>query len=385
MLIGLVGKPSCGKTTFFNAATESSAKVAPYPFTTIKPNLGTTWVRVPCPHKEIGRPCNPRAGFCLEGNRFVPVEIIDVAGLVPGAHAGRGLGNQFLDDIRQADVIIQIVDASGTTDLEGNPASYDPERAIEEVKMLENELLAWIEEKVKKAWEKARKIPGAERDKKLLTHFTGLGISEVDSKEILDKIGYPEDEEKQKEWARALLSKKPRIIAANKADVSGAEEIVKLLQKNFENVVPTSALAEYVLRRALRAGKIRYIPGDKDFEVIGELTEDQKRGLEYVRNVLETWGSTGVQEVINRAVLDLGKNIVVFPVEDENKWTDSKGNVLPDALIMPQGSTALDLAFAVHTEIGKKFIAAVDARTKRRLGKEYQLKHLDVVKIIAGR
>ncbi|MDN5366872.1 MAG: ribosome-binding ATPase, partial [Candidatus Diapherotrites archaeon] len=116
------------------------------------------------------------------------------------------------------------------------------------------------------------------------------------------------------------------------------------------------------------------------------LTPQQKEGLEYIRErVLEPFGSTGVQKVINTAVFDVLKYKVVFPVEDENKWTDSRGNVLPDAFLLPEDGTALDLAFKIHTDIGKKFIAAIDARTKRRLGKDAILKNEDVIKIVAGR
>ncbi len=211
--------------------------------------------------------------------------------------------------------------------------------------------------------------------------FTGLGVSPSQAEGILNKLGYPEG--KEGDWAREILGTRVRVVAANKVDVEGAEDWVKELQKRFENVVPTSALAELILRRAARGGYVKYVPGDGDFEVLKPLTEEQRKALELVRRVLERWGSTGVQEAINRAVLS--RNIVVFPVADENRWTDGEGNVLPDALVLPKGSTALDLAYAIHTDIGKKFIAAVDGRTKRRVGKDYELKHLDVIRIVAGR
>lgn len=163
MQLGLVGKPSSGKTTFFNAATEGSAKTAPYPFTTIEPNVGVTWVRTKCPHVEIGKECNPNHGFCVEGNRFVPVEIIDVAGLVPGAHEGRGLGNKFLDDLRQADVLIHVVDASGSSDAEGNPLKPGERDPAEDVEFLREEILLWMEGIVQKAWEKVRRCPTSRR------------------------------------------------------------------------------------------------------------------------------------------------------------------------------------------------------------------------------
>ncbi len=322
----------------------------------------------------------------MKGNRFVPVDVIDVAGLVPGAHEGRGLGNKFLDDLRQADVFIHVVDASGSTDAEGNPVdpgSHDP---AEDVEWLRKELLAWLVEKVKKAWEKTRNMPGDLREKTFRTQFTGLGIDENTAESFINKLGYPSTEEDFYKWADAILQTKPMLIAANKIDVDPAPDIYKELRKRYEHVVPTSALAEYTLRKAASAGYISYVPGDGDFQILRPLTPEQRKGLEYIRErVLEPFGSTGVQEAINEAVLGLKKYKVVFPVENEEKWTDSKGNVLPDAFLLPPEATALDLAFAVHTDLGKKFIAAVDARTKRRISKEYVLKHLDIIKIVAGK
>lgn len=375
-MIGIVGKPSSGKSTFFNAATEQNVKVAPYPFTTIESNIGITWVCVPCPHTEKSIPCSPRSGFCLRGSRFVPVKVIDVAGLVPGAHSGRGMGNRFLDDLRQAEAFIQVVDASGKTDLEGNPGEGNP---LEEVKFLEQELLEWFKEKIKKAMKKVEKLPSNEKEKRFVQQFTGLGISPVEVERLLNKLGWPDVEE----WAQAFLDMRTRVIAANKVDVEGSEEWVKELKKRYENVVPVSGLAELILRKAARNGYIEYVPGDSTFEIKRSLTEEQRRALELAKNVIEMWGSTGVQRCIDIAVLS--KNIVVFPVADEEKWTDGEGNLLPDAYILSAGSTALDLARAVHTELANKFIAAVDCRTHRRIGKDQPLKHLDVIKIIAGR
>ena len=138
MLIGIVGKPSCGKSTFFNAQTLANVEIANYPFTTIKPNHGTGYVRVDCVDREFNTKCNPRFGYCIESNRFVPVELLDVAGLVPGAHEGKGMGNQFLDDLNQADVLIHIIDVAGSTNEKGEsvPAlSYNP---ANDIKFLEH-------------------------------------------------------------------------------------------------------------------------------------------------------------------------------------------------------------------------------------------------------
>ena len=119
MIIGVVGKANVGKSTFFKAATLAEVEIGNYPFVTIKANSGVGYVKVKCVDQEFGVQCDPRKGYCKNGIRFVPVELIDVAGLVPGAHEGKGMGNQFLDDIRQADVLIHVIDGSGGTNEKG--------------------------------------------------------------------------------------------------------------------------------------------------------------------------------------------------------------------------------------------------------------------------
>jgi len=179
---------------------------------------------------------------------------------------------------------------------------------------------------------------------------------------------------------------KPMVIAANKCDIPEAEENIKRLRAAVGDkyVIPTSAEAELALRRAAAAGLINYMPGDKDFEVTDEkkLGKRQAKALEYIRErVLSRWGSTGVQEVINKAFLDILGMMAVFPVEDENNLTDHKGNVLPDAWLVPPGTTPRQLAYMIHTELGEKFIAAIDVRTKRTLPSDAPLYHRAVVKI----
>ena len=125
--VGLAGKPNAGKSTFFKAATLAEVEIANYPFTTIDANHGVSFVRVPCPCKELG--AGKECGRCQDGVRYVPVELIDVAGLVPDAHLGKGLGNEFLDSLRVAEAVIHVLDASGSADAEGNPVgvgNYDP-------------------------------------------------------------------------------------------------------------------------------------------------------------------------------------------------------------------------------------------------------------------
>lgn len=143
MIVGIWGKANVGKSTFFKALTLADVEIANYPFATIKPNHGVGFVKVEDPAQQFGKVSNPRMGFVQGKNRFVPVEMIDVAGLVPGAHEGKGMGAQFLNDLNQAKVLIHVIDASGSTNEKGesvNPGSYDP---IEDIKFLDIELDFW--------------------------------------------------------------------------------------------------------------------------------------------------------------------------------------------------------------------------------------------------
>jgi len=393
MMLALVGKPSCGKSTFFKAATLAEVEIASYPFTTIKANHGIGYVRIECVDKEFNINCNPNHGFCIEHQRFVPVELMDVAGLVPGASEGKGLGNQFLDELRQADAFIHIVDTSGTTNAEGKPArDYD---VCKDVEFLEDELNKWYYNILMKIWKSfARKaeIEDISFSEAVAKQFSGLKVKEEHVKHVLLKLNFSE---RPSTWKQEQLMKfaselrresKPTIIAANKVDTEKGEENYKKLKEKFQDflVVPCSADSELALREAAKKELIRYIPGEKDFEVKGELNSGQKQALDKIKKkVLEKFETaTGVQAVMNTAVFDLLKYIAVFPVDSANKLTDSKGNILPDCFLLPEASTALDFAYHLHTDFGDDFIKAIDARTKRALGKNYVLKDRDVLEIV---
>jgi len=396
MLVGIVGKANVGKSTFFKALTLADVLIANYPFATIKPNKGFGHVKIECADKEFGVQCNPRFGYCHNGIRFVPVEVVDVAGLVPGAHEGKGMGNQFLDDLRQADVLIHVVDIAGTTNEKGepvDPGSYDPEF---DVKFLEFELDMWYLSIIKKGWEKsARQVhqEGGDINKVLGKQLSGLGVTEELVKQIINKLALPPNptiwaEEQLFKLATALRKEtKPLLIAANKIDVAGAMQNLERVKKNNPEriIIPCSAESELALKEAARKGLISYIPGDNTFKISGTLSDRQKQALEFIqKNVLDKLGSTGVQQTINIAVLDFLKFIAIFP-GGVNKLADQHGNVLPDCFMMPPESTALDFAFKLHTDLGNKFIRAIDVKTKRVVGREHQLKHRDVVEIITSR
>lgn len=386
--VGLAGKPNSGKSTFFKAATLVEVDIANYPFTTIDANHGVSHVRVPCPCKELG--ITEGCGKCKDGVRFVPIELIDVAGLVPDAHLGKGLGNEFLDALRVAEAVIHVLDASGSTDAEGNPiglGNYDP---VNDVKFLEYEIGMWLYGILKRNWEKLMrnyKALGGKPEQIIMDQMGGAGVMDTHIRRALADMKTDPgswDDEQLKKFA-GLLRKysKPMIIAANKTDIASPENVKKLTALKSEIVIPVSGAAEIALRMADKAGLIKYNPGDPDFKVVGQLNKAQAAGLEKIRALMKQYGGTGIQQCINRAVFDLLDYIVLYPVEDENKFTDRKGVILPDAFLMKRGSTARDLAFRVHSDIGESFLFAIDAKTKMRLGEKHELKDGDVIKIVS--
>jgi ribosome-binding ATPase len=394
MELGVVGKPNVGKSTFFAAATLAPAQIGNYPFTTIEPNRGVAYVRHRCPHLELGVPCKPNNAPCKDGTRFVPVELLDVAGLVPNAHEGRGLGNKFLDDLRQANALVHVVDASGGTDFEGNPVPPGTHDPRDDVRFLEDELAHWIAGILSRNWEKdARRADLEEIPPEKVVHdrLTGLGLSET---QVHLAIRDTPLDPKMARWTSEDLVNlgrhlrrrgKPLLVAANKADLASREILSSLLSLEGYHVVPTSAEFELALRRAAGAGLVEYEPGASSFRVTdpSKLSPPQAKGLERIRSYLEARGTTGVQSCVEEAIYKLLDLIVVFPVEDETKWTDKKGNVLPDAYLVPRGSTAADVAFKVHTDLGKHFIRAIDARTKMVVGRDHPIQDGDVIKIVA--
>ena len=393
MLVGLVGKPSVGKSTFFKAATLADVEIASYPFTTIKPNHGVGYVVVDCIDKEFKTQCNPSHGFCIKHRRFVLVEIMDVAGLVPGASEGKGLGNQFLDDLRQADVFIHIVDLSGRTDENGKELSEgESQEVVKDIKFLEEELDKWYFNIMQKAWKiftRKAEIENAKFSEAVTKQFSGLKVNEEQVKKVLLKLSFSQkpsmwDNEQLMKFSSELRKEsKPTIIAGNKADtVEGMRNYEKLKEK-FPNLIPCSADSELALREAAKHGMIEYIPGERNFKILKNLNEKQKKALESIKtNILDKFeNGTGVQEILNRAVFDLLGYLAIFPAS-ANKLGDSKGNILPDCFLLPPHSTALDFAFFLHTDFGKNFVKAIDAKTKRALGKDYKLKNGDALEIM---
>ncbi|MCD4760000.1 redox-regulated ATPase YchF [archaeon] len=390
MLIGIVGKPNCGKSTFFKAMTLADVEIANYPFATIKPNTGAGHVKIKDVAREFDKVSNPREGFVLDEYRFVPVELLDVAGLVPGAHEGKGLGLDFLSDLNQADALIHVIDVSGGTNEKGEPVNIGSYNPSEDIRFLEFELDMWFLGILKKGWEKFSRSVRYENKsivKALAKQLSGLRVTEEmvsSAVKDLDEDCTNWGEQDMMKLAGALRKKaKPMIIAANKMDVPGALENFERIKKEFPNyiIIGCSSESELALKEAAKKDLISYVPGEKDFKIIGSLSSDQEKALKFIKqNSLPT----GVQEILNTIVFDVLERIAVHP-GGVGKLEDSDGNVIPDCFLLKKGSTALDFAFRLHTDFGKNFIRAVDVKTKKTIGKDHVLNHLDIVELICGK
>ena len=397
MIIGIVGKPNVGKSAFFNSLTLADAPSGNFPFTTIEPNSAMGYVKVRDPALDFNKHSNPREGYIIGDYRFVPVEIIDVAGLVPKAHEGRGLGNKFLDDLRQADSLIHMIDLSGATNDKGDVVEINSYNPANDIEFLEDELNHWYYNIISKHWkniEKKVKMQDAKIEIALGSVLSGLKISEkqilwavnelsLDKKNISDNLF---------ELAKKLREvSKPMIIAANKCDVllegNLWETKLNRLKEQFPmyNIIPVMAEYEFNLRKAHDTNVLRYVPGNSGFEITDNsvLSDIQIAGLNKIRKALEIMKTTGVQDALNSSVFDLLKMKPIF--SGGVKLEDKFGNVLPDCFLMKSNATALDFAFRLHTDFGKNFIRANNIKTKMSVGKEHVLEFGDIIEIISGK
>ena len=396
MIIGLIGKANVGKSTFFNAATDLAVPVANYPFTTIEPNVGVAYARTKCVCREFGVQDNPVHSVCIDGNRFIPIKLVDVAGLVPGAHAGKGLGNKFLDDARQANALIHIIDASGSTDNNGRPIRAGTGDPVFDIQFVEEEFVLWLESIIGRDWGKTAReaeSQGQKLEQLLAKRLSGLGINEqtitnaVQASDLASKKSVAWTHDDILQFCKVLRTRaKPFVIAANKADLPAADDNIKKMKAGGLELIPCASEAEALLRKASKKGILHYLPGDVSFEVKPEvaLSAPQLKALDIVKTFMQKYGSTGVQEAINIVCFKLLRMVAVYPVEDEFKHTDKKGNILPDVWLLPEGSTAKNLAGAIHADLAKGFLYAVDARTKQRIAANHQLKNGDVIKIASA-
>ncbi|MHB8567355.1 MAG: YchF-related putative GTPase [Nitrososphaerales archaeon] len=399
--IGLIGKTNTGKTTFFNAATSQSAEMSNYPFTTKSPNSGVGHAATACVHKELGfKADNPKNSICVDGWRQIPIEIIDLPGLIRGAWEGKGLGNQFLSVAAQSDALLHVVDASGSIDLDGKIASPGVGDPVADISDIEEELALWYLKLFENSFEKIMRMvkssPNGDFAEIVAEIMHGVGVRRDHVAESLKrKKLYGEDAESWNEsqkhefaWSLREISK-PTLIVANKMDVPEAAKNFAKIRESYHDmiVVPCSAESELTLRRAEQSGVIRYVPGEERFDIVkgAKLSEKQNWALSHIsKAILGEYLRTGVQFALNVAVFKLLRMNTVYPVSDSAKFSDSHGNVLPDVLLMPSGSTVTDLAMAVHSGLARGLIYAIDARTGLRLPVEYHIKDRDVLSIVSA-
>ena len=401
IIIGIVGKPSSGKSTFLNAACLTNAKVSEIPFTTIDPNKGVAYAKIDCLCKKLNLKDNPQNSICIDGKRFIPINLLDVAGLVPNAHKGKGLGNRFLNDLSKADALLHIVDISGSLDKMGKRTGEGLNDPYDDVVFLEDEIDLWFNEILKREdWEKFLKNFSREKGKfvdELYNRLSGIKVTKTQIVNALKEANL--ENINPNSWSENDLMRfskilrkisKPIIIIANKIDKEVAEQKFYDLAKKIESkIFPCSALAEFVLREYSKKEIINYLQGSNNFETVKEelLNPKEEETLKNIQEkILDKYGSTGVQEIINYAVFEITDQICIYPVSDINNYTDNSGNVLPDSFLVKKGTTLINFVREkIHTELADKFMFGIDATTKKRLGENYILQNNDVIKIVTSK
>ncbi|MFX1303945.1 MAG: YchF-related putative GTPase [Promethearchaeota archaeon] len=401
LIVGIIGKPSSGKTTFLNAACLTHAKVSEIPFTTIEPNKGVAYVKTKCVCKELHVEDNPKNSICIDGSRFIPINLIDVAGLVPDAHKGKGLGNKFLNDLIKADVLLHIVDITGSLDKSGKLISMGENDPYDDMIFLENEINLWFKEILEREdWTKFTKWILAEKRKVVEAFYERLSGIKINKQQIILSLKNSKLESKNpstwtdqeiSDFAKTLRRiSKPILIIANKIDKEISEHNLKELKKKYDGpIIPCSALAEHFLRKYHEDNLIKYIPGSNDFEIIDKdkLNSKELDMLKKIKlKILETYNGTGVQKVLDYASFNIANQICVYPVSDINTFSDNKDNVLPDAFLVNKGTLLRDFVRdKIHTDLAENFMFGIDAKTKKRLGENYELQNNDIIKIITSK
>ena len=396
--IGLIGKTNTGKTTFFNSATLSSEEISSYPFTTKSPVSGIAHAISLCVHPEFQIQDNPNNSKCLDGWRYIPIELIDLPGFIKEAWKGKGLGNQFLSIAAQSDALLHVVDASGGIDSTGQITEAGTGDPISDFADIEEELIMWYHKILEGNRDKVSKLikTGSDVLDAITDLYRGIGVTKTHVKETFlatnleDKNFDDFDMTDTKKFASHLRKiSKPTLIVANKVDVEGADKNFARLRERYNDsiVIPVSGDSEFVLRRAEQKGLIKYSPGSETFEIVksDELNEKQNNALNFIKKgIMGEYMRTGVQFAINVAVFKLLKMNSIYPVADEKNLADKKGRVLPDLILLKDGATINDLAKEIHSDLTKGLLYAKDLRYNLRLPTDYQLRDRDVVSLVSA-
>jgi ribosome-binding ATPase len=396
--IGLIGKTNTGKTTFFNSATLSSEEISSYPFTTKSPVSGVAHAITLCVHPEFKIQDNPNNSKCLDGWRYIPIELIDLPGLIKDAWKGKGLGNQFLSIAAQSDALLHVVDASGGIDSTGKITEVGTGDPISDFADIEEELIMWYHKILEGNRDKISKLikTGTDISDALTDLYRGIGVTKIHVKETFRATNLEEkdfdnfnmvDTKKFASYLRKIS--KPTLIVANKVDIEGADKNFARLRERYNDsiVIPVSGDSEFVLRRAEQKGLIKYSPGSETFEIIksDELNKKQNNALNFIKQgIMGEYMRTGVQFAINVAVFKLLKMNSIYPVADEKNLSDKKGRILPDLILLKDGATINDLAKEIHTDLTKGLLYGKDLRYNLRLPTDYQLRDRDVVSLVSA-
>ncbi|MBT5200546.1 MAG: redox-regulated ATPase YchF [Thaumarchaeota archaeon] len=396
--LGLIGKTNTGKTTFFNSATLSSEEISSYPFTTKSPIIGTAHAISLCVHPEFKIQDNPNNSKCVEGWRYIPIELIDLPGLIKDAWKGKGLGNQFLSIAAQSDALLHVVDASGGIDSTGKITETGSGDPVSDFADIEEELIMWYLKILEGNRDKVSKLiqSGTDIVDVITDLYRGIGVNKTHVKETLLMTGLEEknfddyDMVDSKKFASYLRKiSKPTLIVANKVDVEGADKNFARLRERYNDsiVIPVSGDSEFSLRRAEQKGLIKYSPGSEEFEILksDELNDKQINALNFIKKgIMGEYMRTGVQFAINVAVFKLLKMNSVYPVADDQNLADKKGRILPDLILLKDGATINDLAKEIHTDLVKGLLYGKDLRYNLRLPIDYQLRDRDVVSLVSA-
>ena len=396
--IGLIGKTNTGKTTFFNSSTLSSDEISTYPFTTKKSSTSVGYAITLCVHPEFNVIDNPNNSRCEDGWRYIPIELIDLPGLIKDAWKGKGLGNQFLSIASQSDALLHVVDASGSIDATGKITETGSGDPVSDFADIEEELNMWYQKILEGNRDRLQKIikSGDDHVDALTELYQGVGVKRNHVKEALKTSGLEEkdienyDMQDSKKFASYLRKiSKPTLIVANKIDVEGAGKNFERLRERYNDmiVIPASADSELTLRRAEQKNLIKYSPGSEKFDILqtNELNQKQKGALDFIQSdIMGEYMRTGVQFAINVTVFKLLKMNSIYPVASPEKLSDKKGRILPDLVLLKDGATVTDLAKEIHSDLTKGLLYAKDLRYNLRVPTNYQLRDRDVICLISA-